>query len=115
MIHVQLGEIAYKGVEQHFCADVAGGVRRALVHYAYKLRVGRPPLAPPRFLPEQSPVHAEYELRLDAETEATLEQEALRQRVSVEQLATHAVLVYLAELEFLGVSAPAPTERERDF
>lgn len=114
MIHVQLGELACQGVERHFCADVAGGVRRALVHYAYKLRVGRRPLPPPRFLPDQSPSHQEFELRLDAETEAILEQEALRQRVSVEQLATHAVLVYLAELEFLGVSAPAPTERERD-
>lgn len=42
-----------------------------------------------------------------------LEQEALRQRVSLSQLAAHAVLVYLAELEFLGAKSPAPTERER--
>lgn len=114
MIHVQLGELTYRGVERHFCADVVGGVRRALVHYAYKLRVGRRPVPPPRFLPDQSPAHAEFDLRLDPETEAILEREALRHRIEVEQLATHAVLVYLAELEFLGVSAPAPTERERD-
>jgi hypothetical protein len=114
MIHVQLGELAHKGVERHFCADVEGGVRRALVHYAYKLRVGRRPVPPPRFLPDQAPVQADFRLRLDPETEASLEQEALRRRVSIEALATHAVLVYLAELEFLGVSSPAPTERQPD-
>jgi hypothetical protein len=114
MIRVQLGELAYKGVEQHFYADVAGGVRRALVHYAYKLRVGRRPPPPPRFLPDPSPTHVEFELRLDPETEAILKQEALRQRIGIERLATHAVLVYLAELEFLGVSTTAPTEREPD-
>lgn len=112
MITVQLGELACKGLERHFCADVEGGARRALVHYAYKLRVGRRPLAPPRFLASPSPPRVEFDLRLDVETEAVLEQEALRQRVTPAQLAGHAVLVYLAELEFLGATAPAPTEGE---
>jgi hypothetical protein len=111
MIKVQLGELAYRGLDEHFRADLAGGVRRALVHYAYKLRVGRPPVSPPRFLPDPSPPRAEVELRLDPESEAILEQEALRQRVSLSQLTSHAVLVYLAELEFLGATSPAPTER----
>ncbi|HEX5593969.1 MAG TPA: hypothetical protein VFX35_11550 [Solirubrobacterales bacterium] len=116
MIKVQLGELAYSGLEEHFRADLPGGVRRALVHYAYKLRVGRRPVPPPRFLPERSsPAHKEFELRLDPESEAILEQEALRQRVGMSQLATHAVLVYLAELEFLGATSPAPTERCRRY
>jgi hypothetical protein len=110
MIRVQLGELACSGLEEHFCADLPGGARRALIHYAYKLRVGRRPVAPPRFLGGESPSKVEFELKLDAETEAALEREALRQRVSPERLAAHAVLVYLAELEFLGTS-PAPTER----
>jgi len=113
MIKVQLGELACSGLEEHFCSDIAGGARRALVLYAYKLRVGRRPIAPPRFLGNHPAPHAEFELRLDPETEAALEREALRQRVDVTQLAAHAVLVYLAELEFLGANAPAPTEAER--
>jgi hypothetical protein len=113
MISVQLGELACNGLEEHFRSDVPGGVRRALIHYGYKLRVGRRPIAPPRFLGDQRPPREEVELRLDAETEAALEQEALRQRVSMSRLATHAVLVYLAELEFLGAKAPAPGPEDR--
>jgi hypothetical protein len=112
MISVQLGELARNGLEEHFCSDLAGGVRRALVHYAYKLRVGRRPLAPPRFLGEPRSAQIAVELRLDPETEAVLEQEALRQRVSLSGLTAHAVLVYLAELEFLGATSPAPTAAE---
>jgi hypothetical protein len=113
MIRVELGKLACSGLEEHFCADLAGGARRALVHYAYKLRVGRPPVAPPRFLGDAPPPAVEFELKLDPETEAALEQEALRQRVSSARLAAHAVLAYLAELEFLGATSPAPTEDEQ--
>jgi hypothetical protein len=113
MIRVELGELACSGLEEHFCADLAGGTRRALIHYAYKLRVGRRPVAPPRFLGEQPPPTVQFELKLDPETEARLEQEAQRHRVSLGQLAAHAVLNYLAELEFLGATSPAPTERRR--
>jgi len=113
MIKVQLGELAQSGLEKYFCADLAGGVRRALVHYAYKLRVGRPPVPPPRFLPDRLAPQTEFEMRLDPQSEAILEQEALRRRVSMSELATHAVMVYLAELDFLGVKSPAPTERDR--
>jgi hypothetical protein len=48
-----------------------------------------------------------FELTVDPETEAVLEREALRQRTTISQLAAHTVLVYLAELEFLGVSPRA--------
>jgi hypothetical protein len=113
MIRVQLGELACSGLEDHFCVDLPGGTRRALIHYAYKLRVGRRPVAPPRFLGDPAPPKVEFELKLDPETEAALEQEALRQRVSPGRLAAHAVLAYLAELEFLGAKSPAPTERQR--
>jgi hypothetical protein len=113
MIRVQLGEFACSGLEEHFCSDLAGGVRRALIHYAYKVRVGRRPVAPPRFLGDQPPPKVEFELKLDPETEAALEQEALRQRVSLARLAAHAVLAYLAELEFLGATSPAPPEDQR--
>jgi hypothetical protein len=84
-----------------------------LVHYAYKLRVGRRPIAPPRFLADPPPPQAEFDLTLDAETEAALAQEAHEQHVTMSRLATHAVFVYLAELEFLGVKSSTATEGKR--
>lgn len=103
MVNVELGKLACSGLEGHFGADVAGGARKALLHYAYKLRAGRGPVAAPRFLQSQSIPHLQFDLTLDRETEAVLEQEARRQRTTMSRLAAHAVLVYLAELEFLGV------------
>jgi len=103
VINVQLGKIACAGLEVHFGGDIPAGARQALVHYAYKLRVGRPPVAPPRFDVDPSPPRATFDLTLDRETETALADEALRHEVTVSQLAAHAVLVYLAELEFLGV------------
>lgn len=103
MLNIELGELACSGLEGHFGSDLAVGARKALVHYVNKLRVGRPPVAPPRFLGDSPDPQAVFNLNLDAEAEALLAREALRQRVSLTRLATHAVLVYLAELEFLGV------------
>lgn len=113
MVNVQLGELACRGLEGHFGTDLPSGARRALVHYAYKLRVGRRPIAPPSFLADPLPPQAEFELTLDAETEATLAQEALEQQVTMSRLATHAVFVYLAELEFLGIKSSTATEGKR--
>lgn len=111
MVNVKLGELACRGLESHFGPDIPTGARKALVHYAYKLRVGRRPVAPPRFLGDPPPPEAVFDLTLDRETEAILAQEALKQNVSVTRLAAHAVFVYLAELEFLGVRSPAPPRK----
>lgn len=103
---VALGKFARAGIETHLGDDIPSGTRKALFHYARKLKAGRGPLAPPRFLAERAPSETEiaFDLTVDPETEAMLEQEALRQRTTVGQLAAHTVLVYLAELEFLGVA-----------
>ncbi len=114
MMKVALGKFACSGIETHLGDDIPAGTRKALFHYARKLKAGRRPLAPPRFLGDQAPLEGEvaFDLSVDPETEAMLEQEALRQRTTLSQLAAHTVLVYLAELEFLGVapraSAPQP-------
>jgi hypothetical protein len=110
MIRVALGKFACSGIETHLGADIPAGVRTALIHYAGKLKAGRRPVAPPRFLtddPTGQEPKAAFEVTVDAETEAMLEQEALRQGRTVSQLAVHTVLVYLAELDFLGVSPRA--------
>lgn len=103
MLNVELGKLACSGLEGHFGSDLAVGARKALLHYAYKVKAGRRPLAAPRFLGPGADPEARFELTLDRETEALLDQEARRLRVTTTSLATHAVLVYLAELDFLGV------------
>lgn len=108
-MRVALGKLACSGIRAHLGDDIPAGTRTALFHYARKLKTGRRPVAPPRFLDEIEPQDSAvaFDLTVDPEIEAVLEQEALRQRTTVGQLAAHTVLVYLAELEFLGVAPRA--------
>jgi hypothetical protein len=118
VVRVELGKLACHGLDGHFDGDVAAGARKALLHYAYKLKAGRKPIAAPRFLRSQPAVYGTFELTLDRETETLLAQEAHLQRTTTSRLAAHAVLVYLAELDFLGVvprGAAATTDGESDF
>jgi hypothetical protein len=112
-MRVALGKFACSGIEAQLGDDIQAGTRKALFHYARKLKAGRRPLAPPRFLADHDPVEPAlaFDLTVDPETEAVLEQEALRQRTTLSQLAAHTVLVYLAELEFLGVAPRAGASR----
>jgi hypothetical protein len=109
MVRVELGKLACSGLEGHFGPDLGVGARKALLHYAYKLKAGRKPIAAPRFLNATTEVEAEFDLTLDRETEALLAQEAKRLRISTTRLATHAIFVYLAELDFLGVVPRLPS------
>lgn len=106
---VTLGHFACAGIETHLGEDIPAGVRKALFHYAAKLKAGRRPVSFPRFLAAVEPEQAElaFELEVDPETEALLDREALRQETTTSRLVAHTVLVYLAELEFLR--APLPT------
>lgn len=107
IVRVALGTFARFGLKVHVGADVESGVRAALVHLAHKLDAGRRPLDAPRFLPA-APTSLEakcpLDLAIDPDTEARLEREALRQGITTDQLAAHAVMVYLAELEFLDAA-----------
>jgi hypothetical protein len=111
VVTVELGKLSCSGLEGHFGADLSAGTRKALLHYAYKLKAGRRLIAVPRFLGAAAAPAVKFDLTLDRETEALLAQEARRQRTTMSRLAAHAVLVYLAELDFLGVvprgNAPA--------
>jgi len=108
MVNVELGKLACSGLDGHF-GDIEAGARKALLHYVYKLKAGRKPVPAPRFLDSASDLVAKFDLTLDRESEAVLAEEALRQHTTVTRLATHAVMIYLAELEFLGV---VPRHRE---
>ncbi len=102
MVNVELGKLACSGLKGHF-GDIEAGARKALLHYVYKLKAGRKPVAAPRFLQAPPDPAARFDLTLDRATEALLSREASRQNTTVSRLATHAVMVYLAELDFLGV------------
>jgi len=108
-MRVSLGKFACSGIEAHLGEDIPAGVRTALSHYLRKLKGGRGPLAAPTFLGDLSPQEpaASFELEVDSETEAVLSREAERQGTTKSQLAAHSVMVYLAELDFLGVSPRA--------
>lgn len=105
MVNVELGKLACNGLNGHF-GDVEAGARKALLHYVYKLKSGRKPVDAPRFLDIPSDSAAKFDLTLDRESEAVLAEEAVRQHTTVTRLATHAAMIYLAELEFLGVVPP---------
>jgi hypothetical protein len=108
MVNVELGKLACNGLAAYF-GDIEAGVRKALLHYVYKLKSGRKPLAVPRFLDSPSAPAARFDLTLDRGSESVLAEEAVRQHTTVTRLAAHAVMIYLAELEFLGV---VPRSRE---
>jgi hypothetical protein len=114
-VNVQLGEIACSGLEGHFGPDISAGTRRAMIHYAYKLKAGRRPPAVPGFLDDPPEPQAVFDLTLDKDSEDALAREALRQQVSLTRLVAHAVLVYLAELEFLGVAPRGTADGTRLF
>ena len=110
-MRVALGKFACAGIRAHLGGDFEAAAQKAVFHYARKLRSGRPPIGLPRFFGYRAPGDPEVVLDLvvDAEIEDLLEREAKRQGASVDQLVAHAVLIYLAELDFLGAPAAAPT------
>lgn len=108
-MRVSLGKFACSGIEAHLGEDIPAGARTALLHYVRKLKAGRGPLAAPVFLGDLTTPdpQATFDLTVDAETEAMLDREAERQGTTLSQLVAHTVMVYLAELDFLGVSPRA--------
>jgi hypothetical protein len=99
---VALNTFARAGIEAHLGRDLTAGVQAALQHYTRRLHRGGPVPDFPRFCRARAEVtpEAEFELAVDRQVQEVLEREAReRAGVSVEQLAGHAVLVYLADLD----------------
>lgn len=99
---VALDTFARSGIEAHLGHDLAAGVRTALRDYTQRLRPGRKVPEFPRFLRESpfTSLAGDLELSVDPNVEQALEREAREsQGVSVEQLAAHAVLAYLADAD----------------
>lgn len=100
-MRVALGTFARSGIEARFGSDVGAGVEAALRHYTRRLRSRRAPIAIPPFRRDrpQSGTEAEIDLSVGSEVEEALEAEAGRQDVPVSLLSSHAVLVYLADID----------------
>jgi hypothetical protein len=102
-VKVPLGTFACNGIEACLNVDIAAGVRAALSDFTRRLESGRAPIDLPRTPLE--PASAEpamaVDLSLDERTWWLLNREARRQGATISQLATHSVLVYLAELDRL--------------
>lgn len=122
-MRVALGNLAKTGLETRVGPDIPAAVNTALVYYVGKLSSGRGPAKFPKFLlskgdpggsdgasvegaPTPEP-RAEVEVEVDERIEAAIFTDAKRQGVSPTDLAGHAVLIYLAELDLIG--DPDPT------
>ena len=102
---VALGKFAALGIEHHLGVDLVFGVQVALAHYLRGLRSGLAPVDPPWF--SRGAERCEpFELPLDAEAEDQLDRLTRRFGLTVDQILTHAVLVYLADLDSILDSSP---------
>ena len=106
---VALGTFACFCIEARFGPDPAPTVQAALRHYTRRLKSAKPPLPLPAFSrPNSAPdgSGAEFDLAVEPEVQAALEEEAQAQAVRVEQLIAHAVFVYLADLDSAEEARP---------
>jgi hypothetical protein len=100
---IMLGTFACFCIETRCGPDLGAGAQTALRHYAERLR-SRRPVPIPRFLRERPAegVRVELELTIEPEVREILELEASERKVRLEHLLSHAVFVYLADLDVAG-------------
>jgi hypothetical protein len=108
-MRVTLGTFARFGIEAHLGADIHAAVHAAVIHYTQGLKSGRAPIGPPPFQMEETrDTEVALDLAVDRDSRELLEREAARQGTTVNRLASHSVLTYLAELDFIE-AAPFQT------
>jgi hypothetical protein len=107
-MRVVVGPLARSGLEARLGPDLPTGVNTALIYYVGKLMAGRGPVGFPTFATGGEDPRPELEVEVDARIEAAIGAEAERQDVSPADLAGHAVLIYLAELDLVGEPEAGP-------
>jgi hypothetical protein len=120
-MRVAIGPLARAGLESRSGGDLTASVRRALLYYVRKLEAGRSPAKYPDFIrprlgssdDEDNGDSVEIEVELDRKLEAELEREAADQHTTMLDLARHAVLLYLAEIDLVAGKREAAQERSR--
>jgi hypothetical protein len=111
-MRIALGKFSRSGIEACLGVDIEDGARTALRHYVRRYESASPLIVLPGFCFERSPAHPQHDLELtvEPEVERALAREAsVRGGVSAGELAAHAILAYLAEIdEARGVEARPP-------
>jgi hypothetical protein len=109
-VKVALGKFVCDGIEVSLDSDIPAGVRAALSDFTRRIEAGRPPIGLPPLSGAAVPEPAlSLDLPVDEDTWRILEREAARQGATVNELATHSVLLYLAELDRLTPPGGAAT------
>jgi hypothetical protein len=105
-LKLAIGKFACFCIDARLGGDIAAGVQLALRHYGRRLKSGQPPVRFPDFCRDLEPERSAptFDLPIDSAMQAMIGKEARRHAVSVDQIATHAVFVYLADLDS-GASA----------
>lgn len=107
-MRVIVGPLAKSGLESRVGPDLPAAINAALLFYVGKLHSGRGPITFPKFLAASEDPRSELEVDVDERIEAAVCADAERQEVDPAELAGHAVLTYLAELDLVGEpGAPA--------
>jgi hypothetical protein len=103
-LKVALGPFARSAVEANTGSDVPAGIQAALDEYVRRIESGVRPIGLPRLASEAAGAASDdfLELPVDEHTFAVLEREAALQGASPGEIAAHAVLLYLAELDRLS-------------
>jgi hypothetical protein len=112
-MRVAIGPLAKSGLESRVGPDLPAAINAALVFYVGKLHSGRGPARFPKFLAAQEDARSEFDVEVDERIEASICADAERQGVSPTELAGHAVLTYLAELDLVGDPEPPAPPRHR--
>jgi hypothetical protein len=106
LVRVELGKFACSGIEAQLGSDIRAGVRLALSHYALRLQSGRTPTPFPRYVKGlDRSAQAAYEVDLDPDDHATLEREASQRGTTTDELASHAVMTFLADMDMARPAA----------
>jgi hypothetical protein len=101
-MRVALGTFAKSALEMQVGPDIPMAINTALVYHVDKLDSGCATVRFPKFVSPSVPGRSQVEVEVDERVEAALRSDAGRQGVSPTDLAGHAVLVYLAELDRVG-------------
>jgi hypothetical protein len=108
---VALGTFACDGIEACLNTDIPSAVEAAVSDFVRRIDAGRAGVGIPQLARDASGGEQAHsvDLSVDERTWLLLEREATRQGATLNQLVTHSVLVYLAELDRLTPPGAAET------
>jgi hypothetical protein len=117
LVKILLGPFAQDSIEDRFGPHLSRGIQSALRHYARRVRSARRPPVVPLFMREEEIDRAtatELEVAVPYEVQSALEREARAQGLPLERIVTHALFVYLSDVDTAGrtESPPVPQDFE---